>query len=152
MNYSTTPGLAPGTGANVGKSIKVRGEITGAESLQFDGELEGSIDLTGNLLVVGVNARLNANIAAKQVVIHGRVNGNVNASDVVEIRSSAIIVGEIVTSRLTIEDGALIKGRVNIKREAQAALGLEPERPVMTMQAAAQALPVAQPAVAKSNI
>jgi len=102
--------------AHIGKSVMMKGEVSGSEDLYLDGEVEGSIELRDYNLTVGPNGRVRANINAKQVIIHGRVDGNVFASDRVELRKSAVLSGDIATQRIVIEDGAYFKGGIDISK------------------------------------
>jgi cytoskeletal protein CcmA (bactofilin family) len=88
--------------ARIGKLVSVKGELSGREDLLVDGEVEGSIDLTGHLLTVGPNGRIRANIQAQSVVVFGRIEGNVRGSERVELRKSAIVSGDILTQRIVI--------------------------------------------------
>jgi cytoskeletal protein CcmA (bactofilin family) len=103
-------------GAHIGKSVLVKGELSGSEDLYLDGEVEGSVELRGHNLTIGPNGRVKAHTQAADVVIHGKVDGNVTANRV-ELKKSAIHVGNIVTQRIVIEDGAYFKGSVDIQRE-----------------------------------
>ena len=102
--------------ARIGKLVSVKGELSGREDLFVDGEVEGSIDLTGHLLTVGPNGRIRANIQAQSVVVFGRIEGNVRGSERVELRKSAIVSGDILTQRIVIEDGAFLKGGIDIQK------------------------------------
>lgn len=102
--------------AHIGKSVVVKGELSGSEDLYLDGEVEGSVDLRGHSLTIGPNGRVRAHTKARDVFIHGKVNGDVTA-DRVELKKSAIHVGNIVTQRIVIEDGAYFKGSVDVQRE-----------------------------------
>jgi len=84
--------------AHIGKSVVVKGELSGSEDLYVDGEVEGSIELRDHNLTVGPNGRIRANITAKEIVIHGRVDGNITGKDRVELRKSAVLAGDIVSS------------------------------------------------------
>lgn len=103
--------------AHIGKSVVIKGELSGSEDLFLDGEVEGSIELREQSLTVGPNGRIRANINAKEVVIHGKVDGNISATDRVELRKSAVLVGDIVTQRIIIEDGAYFKGGIDISKD-----------------------------------
>lgn len=103
--------------AHIGKSVVVKGELSGSEDLYVDGEVEGSIELHDHNLTVGPNGRIRANVNAKEVVIQGRVDGNVTGTDRVELRKSAVLAGDIVTQRIVIEDGAYFKGGIDIRKE-----------------------------------
>jgi cytoskeletal protein CcmA (bactofilin family) len=102
--------------ATIGKSVVVKGELSGSEDLVVDGEVEGSIALRGQSLTVGPNGRVRANIEARNVILHGRVDGDIHASDRVELRKSASLSGDITTARISIEDGAFFKGTIDIQK------------------------------------
>jgi len=102
--------------ATIGKSVIVRGELSGSEDLYVDGEVEGSISLRGQSLTIGPNGRVRANLEARNVIVHGRVDGNVIASDRVDLRKSASLTGDISTARVAIEDGAYFKGTIDIQK------------------------------------
>src|SRR3954453_18983976 len=102
--------------AHIGKSVMMKGELSGSEDLYLDGEVEGSIELRDHNLTVGPNGKVRANINAKEVVIHGKVDGNVSGSERVELRKSAVLVGNIATQRIIIEDGAYFKGGIDINK------------------------------------
>ena len=100
--------------AHIGKSLIVKGELTGSEDLYIDGQVEGSIDLQGNNLTVGPNGQIRANVNAKGVIVQGKLEGNIHASERVDFRKSAIAVGDVITQRVAIEEGAYFKGKVDI--------------------------------------
>lgn len=102
--------------AHIGKSVIVKGELSGSEDLYLDGEVEGSIELRGHSLIIGPNGRVRANVHAKDVVIHGKVDGNVRGTDKVELKKSALLNGDIFTQRIIIEDGAFFKGAIDIQK------------------------------------
>jgi len=97
----------------------IKGELSGSEDLYLDGEVEGSIELHDHNLTVGPNGRVKANINAKEVIIQGKVDGNILGSDRVELRKSGVLVGDIVTQRIVIEDGAYFKGGIDIRKEKE---------------------------------
>jgi cytoskeletal protein CcmA (bactofilin family) len=104
--------------AHIGKSVIIRGELSGSEDLYLDGEVEGNISLTEHNFIVGPNGRVRANIIAKDVVIHGKVDGNVQGHERVELKKSAVLSGDISTQRIVIEDGAFFKGAIDIRKES----------------------------------
>ncbi len=104
--------------AHIGKSVLVKGELSGSEDLYLDGEVEGSIQLRDHSLIVGPNGRVRANIQARDVVVHGKVDGNIRGTERVELKKSAVLVGDISTQRIIVEDGAFFKGAVDIQKEA----------------------------------
>jgi cytoskeletal protein CcmA (bactofilin family) len=105
--------------ATIGKSLVIKGEVTGSESLYIDGRVEGSISLAGNRVTVGRNGVVAANISAREIVVLGKVRGNLTASDRVDIRSDGSLTGDVVASRISIEDGAYFKGGIDIRKGGQ---------------------------------
>jgi cytoskeletal protein CcmA (bactofilin family) len=104
--------------AHIGRSVIVKGELSGSEDLYIDGQVEGTIELKGNSLTIGPNGQLRANVNAKNVFVHGRLEGNVWATERVELRKSAVAIGDIFAQRIAIEDGAYFKGKVDIQKDA----------------------------------
>jgi cytoskeletal protein CcmA (bactofilin family) len=117
--------LAANDFTHIGKSVTINGEISGGEDVYVDGQLEGRIELTGNGLTVGPNARVHANIVAKSVTVAGTLDGNIQATERTEMRKTAVVNGDVQTRRIAIEEGAYFKGRLEILSEGktQAALG-----------------------------
>ena len=111
--------------ATIGKSLVIKGEVTGSESLYIDGRVEGSINLSGNRVTVGRNGVVSANINAREIVVLGKVRGNLTASDRVDIRSDGSLTGDVVAARISIEDGAFFKGGIDIRKAGQKANGEE---------------------------
>ena len=103
--------------AHIGRSVVVKGELSGSEDLYVDGQVEGIIELKGNSLTIGPNGQLRADVNAKNVVVHGKLEGNVRATERVELRKSAVAVGDIFSQRIAIEDGAYFKGKVDIQKD-----------------------------------
>jgi cytoskeletal protein CcmA (bactofilin family) len=112
----STPAAASGEQATIGKSLFVKGEVTGSESLYVDGKVEGTISLPGNRVTVGRNGQVAANITAREVVVLGKVRGNIQASDRVDIRSEGSLTGDVAAARISIEDGAFFKGGIDIRK------------------------------------
>ena len=115
-----TPKASPvysdrGNVGHIGKSVVIRGELTGNEDLYLDGEIEGNIDLRDHKLVIGPNGKIKATITARDIVVHGRVEGNVTAAERVELKNNSTLVGDVSTQRIVIEDGAFFKGAIDIK-------------------------------------
>src|SRR2546423_3917752 len=105
--------------ATIGKSLVIKGEVTGSESLYIDGRVEGTINLPGNRVTVGRNGQVQANINAREVVVLGKVKGNLTASDRVDIRNEGSLTGDVVCQRISIEDGAYFKGGIDIRKPNQ---------------------------------
>jgi len=126
--------------AHIGSSVVIKGELSGSEDLYLDGEVEGSIDLQNNNLVIGPNGKVRANVFAKDVTIHGKVDGTVTGSTRVELKKSAVLNGDINTHRIVIEDGAFFKGAIDIRKPESnsaasgAAAGASVAAPVMASE------------------
>jgi len=103
--------------AHIGKSVIIKGELSGSEDLYVDGQVEGSIELSGNRLIIGPHGQVRANVNAKGVIVQGKLEGNIRAGERAELTKSAIAVGDIVTQRVAIEEGAYFKGKVDIQRD-----------------------------------
>ncbi len=120
------PGAKRGEGSHLGPSLTLRGDLLAAEDLYFDGKLEGSLSVPNHCAVIGPRAQVKADIDAKEIVVHGSVQGNLRAADRVQIRVSGSVQGDIATSRIQIEDGANFRGRIEIQRpEAASAASAE---------------------------
>jgi cytoskeletal protein CcmA (bactofilin family) len=106
---------------SIGKGLIFVGDITGTESIFIDGKIEGSISLPGNRVTVGRNGHLDTTINARDILVMGKVRGNLCATDRVEIRSTGTVIGDLVAARVSIEDGAFFKGSIDIRKtEAKA--------------------------------
>jgi len=115
----TSPEVNTQEQAMLGKSVVIKGEVTGSESLYIDGRVEGSIHLPGNRVTVGRNGVVAANISAREIVVLGKVRGNMTASDRMDIRGEGSLTGDMVAQRISIEDGAYFKGAVDIRKPGQ---------------------------------
>jgi len=122
--------------ATIGKSLVIKGEVTGSESLYIDGRVEGSINLSGNRVTVGRNGVVSANINAREIVVLGKVRGNLTASDRVDIRSDGSLTGDVVAARISIEDGAFFKGGIDIRKAGQKSNAEESKAPAEAATAA----------------
>jgi cytoskeletal protein CcmA (bactofilin family) len=113
--------MKPAEGSTViGKSVIIRGELSGNEDLYIDGDVEGTVTLPESCLTVGPNARVRADISAREVVIFGHLTGNVQATGRVDLRQSALVKGDILAGRLSIEESAVLTGRVELKGAPEA--------------------------------
>jgi cytoskeletal protein CcmA (bactofilin family) len=128
--------------ATIGKSLIIKGEVTGSESLYIDGKVEGSINLPGNRVTVGRNGQVTANISAREIVVLGKVRGNVNASDRVDIRSEGSLSGDVVAQRISIEDGAFFKGGIDIRKPGNEKTDAKPVNSSATQTESAKAVTV----------
>ncbi len=132
--------------ATIGKSVMVKGELSGSEDLYVDGQVEGSVALRGQTLTVGPNGRVRANVEARNVIVHGRVDGDVHATERVDLRKTASLSGDISTARISIEDGAFFKGTIDIQKE-QPAAKVEPKPQAVAVAAPAASVPAPAPTV-----
>ena len=107
-------GTSVRSAARLGASIEIKGQVSGDEDLQIDGKVNGPISLRGHELTVGPNAQLNSEIHAGEVIVYGKVIGNLHAQGRVDIKKDGSITGDIVSARISIEDGAYFKGRIEI--------------------------------------
>lgn len=103
--------------ARIGTSFEIKGSITGEEDLQIDGKVEGPVTISGRL-TVGSSGQLKSGVTARELAVYGKVSGNVDARDRVEIKRDGEVIGDIQTARISIEDGAIFKGRIEIGRRA----------------------------------
>ena len=126
--------------AVIGKSVMIKGQIFSREDLTIDGEVDGSVELHEHRLTVGPNGKLQAGVKAREVVVLGTIHGNVDASDKIDIRKDAKLVGDIKTTRIVIEDGAFFKGSIDIVRpEAKPAAAAPAPKPAAVPATAAAA-------------
>ena len=115
-DYANRAPVATGEQATLGKGLVFKGELTGSESLFIDGKVEGTITLAGNRVTIGRNGQVASNITAREIVIMGKVRGNVTATDRVDIRAEGALTGDVTAARISIEDGAYFKGGIDIKK------------------------------------
>ena len=113
------PVEAIGAPATIGKSVQIRGEVKGSEDLLVDGVVEGTITLSKSRLTIGPNARVQANVSARDVVVIGSLDGDIQATGRVELRAGANLKGDIHAARLSIEENALFSGKVDLAQPAQ---------------------------------
>jgi cytoskeletal protein CcmA (bactofilin family) len=130
--------------ATIGKAVKVVGQIYSKEDLYVDGEVEGTLEATEHKLIIGPNGAVHAAIKAREVVALGSIQGNVEASEKIEIRKDARLVGDIRTARIIIEDGAYFKGSIDIvKPEPSKAAKHQPTQAAAPAASATPATPAA---------
>jgi len=117
METPKAPDTARGEVTLIGKSVVIKGELSCSEDLYIDGQVEGTIDPKGHRLTIGPNGRVKANVNACAVIVQGKLEGNIQASDRVDLKQSAVVMGDITTQRISIDEGAYFKGGVNIQKE-----------------------------------
>ncbi|MGA9528210.1 MAG: polymer-forming cytoskeletal protein [Terriglobales bacterium] len=124
VNTYTPPKPAASTDqAIIGRSLVIKGELSGSESLFIDGRVEGKISFPGHRVTVGRNGTVAANITADEVVIMGKVQGNVDCADRLDIRNEGTLTGDVVTHRISVEEGAILKGGVEVRHPEKKAQG-----------------------------
>jgi cytoskeletal protein CcmA (bactofilin family) len=141
---NASPAVSANAAACVSQGIKIKGEIHGSEDLFVDGTLQGKIHITEGTVTVGPNGRVNAEIDAREIIVRGEVTGTLKAKERVQIWSSGKAIGDVQTRRIAIEDGAVLRGRVEIVHQKDE---LQATRPANSAAAAAPAATV--PARAK---
>jgi cytoskeletal protein CcmA (bactofilin family) len=115
-----TPGAAGQVQAAIGRSLVIKGELAASEDLLIEGQFEGTLNVQDHCLTVGANGKVKAEIHARQVVILGSINGNVNAREKIELRRSGNVVGDLMAASVAIEEGAYFKGSIDIHRDGKA--------------------------------
>ena len=130
---------APVDQATIGKTLVIKGEITGSEALYIDGRVEGKIVMPESRVTIGRNGKVDASIQAREVVVMGKVNGNIQCSDRVDIRAEGAVAGDISTVRITVEDGAALKGGIQVLAEPRSTSHSKPAEQPKAMAAAAHA-------------
>jgi len=110
---------APVDQATIGRTLVIKGEITGSEALYIDGRIEGKIIMPESRVTIGRNGKVDASIQAREVVVMGKVNGNIECSDRVDVRAEGAVSGDISTVRISVEDGAALKGGIQVRSEGK---------------------------------
>ena len=118
METLKAPDTIRGEMTRIGKSVLIKGELSCREDLYIDGQVEGTIDPKGNRLIIGPNGSIKANVNACAVIVQGKLEGNIHASDRVDLKLSASVVGDVTTQRISIDEGAHLKGSVSIQKAA----------------------------------
>ena len=128
-----------GGAATVGKAVKIVGQIYSKEDLYVDGEVEGTVEALEHKLTIGPNGTVKATVRSREVVVLGSIAGNVEATDKLEIRKDAKLVGDIKTARIIIEDGAYFKGSIDIVKPEPAKATPKPASPPPVVSSVAAA-------------
>lgn len=124
---------------NIGKSIIVKGELSGSEDLTIEGQVEGKIELRDNVLTIGPNGKIKAQVFAKAVVVLGHVTGNVTATEKIDIRDNGSVEGDLLSPRVAIAEGAHFRGSIDMQRKS------EPARPAPSPAAEAKSASLVVP-------
>jgi len=115
-NFSPSKSVSvPVEQATIGRSVVIKGEVSGSESLYIDGRIEGTVNFGEHRVTIGRNGSVAANINAREVVILGKVQGNIQVTDRLDIRSEGSLTGDVITQRISVEDGAILKGSVQVR-------------------------------------
>ncbi len=134
--------------AHIGKSVLIKGELSGSEDLDVDGEVEGNIELRDHSITIGPHGRVRAHVNAREIIVHGKVEGNIRATERVELKRSAVLAGDISTQRIIIEDGAFFKGAIDIQKEKEVPKAEPKKEASMAAAATWNAPATSSPAVA----
>jgi cytoskeletal protein CcmA (bactofilin family) len=121
--------------ATIGRTLVIKGELSGAEALYIDGRVEGKITLPDHRVTIGRNGSAQANITAREVVVLGKVNGNIDCTDRVDIRAEGSVTGDVTTMRISVEDGAVLKGGIQVKSGEQKQNQVQSQSKAETMPA-----------------
>jgi cytoskeletal protein CcmA (bactofilin family) len=118
-NFSTPAATPSGSRSEacISQGIRIKGEVTGSEDLFVDGIVDGKLSLTNGSLTIGPNGQVKADVVAREVIVRGKVEGKVSGRDKVQLASTGQVNGEVQTDRLAIEDGAMLRGRVEAGRQ-----------------------------------
>jgi cytoskeletal protein CcmA (bactofilin family) len=136
--------MNPGEVVNIGKSVVIKGELSGSEDLTIEGQVEGKIELRQNILTIGSNGKIKAQVFAKAIVVQGDVHGNITATERVDIRDSGSVDGDISAPRVSIADGAHFRGAIDMQKQG----GGKAETKVTDGKAAMSGSPAAAPSAA----
>lgn len=136
---------------NIGKSVVIKGELTGSEDLTIEGQVEGTIQLRDHVLTIGPNGKIRAQVFSKAVIVLGEVNGNITASEKVDIKDNGSVDGDIISPRVAIAEGAHFRGSVDMQRKGGPTPGAKPAGEAKAGDAkAAAAAPAGQPTPARA--
>ena len=133
---------------NIGKSVIIKGELTGSEDLTIEGHVEGKIELRQNVLTIGPNGKIKAQVFAKAVIILGEVTGNVTATEKVDLRDNGSVDGDIAAPRVAIAEGAHFRGSIDMQRAGGKPQDSKPASQPAAASAPAAPAPTATPAAA----
>jgi cytoskeletal protein CcmA (bactofilin family) len=136
-------------GTNIGKDVRIRGELSGTEDIFIDGDVEGTISFPDAKFTVGPGGRVHANVTARDVIVHGRVDGHLKAAARVELKQGAQVIGDITAARLSIEDTAILKGKVELVQKSATSATAAQSTPAIAPEAKPQqaTLPSVEPRI-----
>lgn len=134
---------------NIGKSVLIKGELNGSEDLTIEGSVEGKIELRQNVLTIGPNGKINAQVFVKSLVVLGQVTGNITATDKVDIRENGSVDGDVMAPKVAIAEGAHFRGSIDMQRTPSEQQAAQPDAKPSVAQAAQG---VATPPVARPQV
>ena len=137
---------------NIGKSVVIKGELSGSEDLLIEGQVEGKIELRQNLLTIGPNGKIKAEVFAKAIIVHGEVHGNITASEKVDIRDNGSVDGDLSSPRVAIAEGAHFRGSIDMQQKGGKPAEVKPaadHRPAASSHAPGATTPAAASPVAR---
>jgi cytoskeletal protein CcmA (bactofilin family) len=137
---------------NIGKSVVIKGELSGSEDLTIEGHVEGRIELRDNVLTIGPNGKIRAEVFAKSVIVLGEVSGNVTASEKVDIRDNGSVDGDIASPRVAIAEGAHFRGSVDMQRAGVVKPAVAGAKPATGQPAPAKDAPAPSPAPTSQKV
>ncbi len=137
-SHTAAPPSRPGRGrdggdekmANIGKSISIKGDLTGNEDLVLEGTVEGRVELPNNQLTVGANGVVRAEIQAKSIVVVGKVTGNIHGSERIEIQATGVVDGDVTAPRLVVAEGAVLNGAIEMGGKSASAVPAPPQKAI----------------------
>lgn len=141
-------------GSHLGKTFHFKGDISGSDDIYIDGEVEGTIQLPAQVVTVGPHGSVNASVHSRDLVVHGKLKGNANAQDRIEVSRTGSVLGDLAMARISIQDGAFIQGRVDIRvaAAAKAAAAPHPSAPQPAPGFAPAGAPVPHPAPQQASL
>lgn len=123
--------------ATIGQSIIFKGELSGDEDLEIEGQVDGNVNLQNHQLTVGANGRLKAEVQAKSIIVIGQVIGNLSATERIEIQATGVVEGDLRAPRLNVQEGAVLNGSIDMAAQSAGASASEPKKPATPPQPAA---------------
>ena len=121
--------------ANIGKSISIKGDLTGDEDLEIEGTVEGRVELPNNQLTIGANGVVRAEIQAKCVVVVGKVTGNIHGSERIEIQATGVVDGDVSAPRLVVAEGAVLNGAIEMGGKSASSIPAPPQQAISSAKA-----------------
>jgi cytoskeletal protein CcmA (bactofilin family) len=128
-HHSRNSGGGKSEVANIGKSIAIKGDLTGNEDISVEGKVDGKVDLPNNQLTIGANGIVHAEVKAKSVIVIGHISGNVNGIERIEIQATGVVDGDVTSPRLVVAEGAVLNGSIHMSQKDSAPATAAPASP-----------------------